>query len=203
MDLFLFVLLYYPLLFIITFCSDFFFILCLHPTPSSIPTLLKQITNVKSIASRRPPLPSSNPPAPPSAWTGSTHHPGPPHASHVPLRQGARHWAPPSLSSLQPPPPPVFRPCTPLSSIISAPLASIASSQRPLGQKKRKGRIKKKAEKNTAATMQNSAGRSTVFCPGPCLSSPGLPCKHTLFSEETTAWRLGGWKWGVVLSKAV
>ncbi|CAB1436978.1 unnamed protein product [Pleuronectes platessa] len=63
--------------------------------------------------------------------------------------------------------------------------------------KKRKG--KKRREKNTAATMQNSAGPRTVFCPGPCLSSPGLSVKHTLFSGGTTAWRLGGWNRGVAI----
>lgn len=61
--------------------------------------------------------------------------------------------------------------------------------------KKRKGR---KGEKNTAATMQNSAGQSSAYCPQACLSSPGLSPKHTLFSQETTAPQLGGWNSGCV-----
>lgn len=143
----------------------------------------------------------------PPARPASTYHPGPPHASHVPLRQGARHWAPPPLSSLhphrpRPPPPPVFAHAPQFHpSYLPPGLHHVLT--KAANPKKRKGKIKKKGENNTAATMQNSAGPSTVFCPGPCLSSPGLPCKHTLSSEGTTACRLGGWNRGVVLSKAV
>lgn len=104
------------------------------------------------------------------------------------------------------PPPPCtplsFRPCSPVPSIISAPRPP-SRPHKGCEPKEKKRQNKKKGENNTAATMQNSAGPSTVFCPGPCLSSPGLPCKHTLFSEGTTACRLGGWNRGVVLSKAV
>lgn len=151
--------------------------------------------------------PKQPPPPPPPARPASTYHPGPPHASHVPLRQGARHWAPPSLSPLhphrpRPPPPPVFAHAPQFHpSYLPPGLHHVLT--KAANPKKRKGKIKKKGENNTAATMQNSAGPSTVFCPGPCLSSPGLPCKHTLFSEGTTACRLGGWNQGVVLSKAV
>lgn len=72
---------------------------------------------------------------------------------------------------------PSFYPCTSVPSIISAPPPppplpwSPSCPYKGSKPKKRKGR---KGEKNTAATMQNSAGRSTVYCPGPCLSSPGL-----------------------------
>lgn len=117
------------------------------------------------------------PPRPPRA-----HHLGPPHASHVPLRQGARRRAPPFQSSSLPPPP-----STSIHHI--CPPASIKSPQRQQTPKKRKG--PKQGEKHTATTMHNSADQRTVFCPGSGLSSPGLSYKHTLFSGGTTAQRLG------------
>lgn len=119
------------------------------------------------------------------------HHPGPPHASHVPLRQGARHWAPPSFC-------PSFYPCTPIPSIISAHPPTPRSPSCPYKGSKPKKRKGRKEEKNTAATMQNSAGQSTAYCPRPCPSLAGLSQKHTLFSQETTAPQLGGWNLGCV-----
>lgn len=151
-----------------------------------------------------PPLPSTLPQNEthsietiPPTRSKSAYHTRPRHASHVPLRQGARHWAPPHPHLFCAPP---ACPCPPVPSIISAPRPPSHSPQRHLTQRKEKA---KRGEKNTAATMQNSAGRRTSFCPQPCLSSPRLSCKHTLFSRGTTAQRLGGWNRGVVLSKAV
>lgn len=68
------------------------------------------------------------------------HHPGPPHASHVPRKQGARHWAPTSSC-------PSFYPCTSVPSIISAPplpRVPIMSLQRQ--QAKEKKRQKRREE---------------------------------------------------------
>lgn len=95
---------------------------------------------------------------------------------------------------------PPARPSLPVPSIISAPRPP---SHPHKGSQTKEKKRQKKGEKNTAATMQNSADRRTVFCPGPCLSSPGLSYKHTLFSGGTTAQWLGGWNRGVVLSKAL
>lgn len=99
----------------------------------------------------------------------AVHHPGPPHASHAPRKQGARHWGPyvlmPLVLSMHLGS--IHHICTPPLLLPWSPSCPYKGSK----PKKRKGR---KGEKNTAATMQNSAGRSTVYCPGPCLSSPGL-----------------------------
>lgn len=146
--------------------------------PISIPTFLGK--NTRSIETSR--VPKATPRLARSSQTGSTTL-GP----SIPIY------------SMMPPPVSLFMPPSSIHHICPHP-ASITLQQRQLSQRKEKA---EKDEKNTAATMQNSAGQSSSLCSGTCSPLPGLSCKHTLFSRGTTALGPGGWNWGVVLSKAV
>lgn len=110
----------------------------------------------------------------PPARPASTYHPEPPHASHVPLRQGARHWAPPSLSSLHPPcAPSSFRPCSPVPSIISAPRPP-SRPHKGCEPKEKKRQNKKKARIIQPLPCRTVLAQVPSFVPGP--ASPRLAC---------------------------
>lgn len=119
--------------------------------------------------------------------TKSASHPRPPHASHVPLRQGARRLQlvhmPHHFTS-------IHHICPP---------ASITSPQRQRTQ--RKERLKRKGEEYNHYHAEQWRTLNALLSQ----TLPFLACSllhtHPLLGRNNSQ-RLGGWNWGVVVSKA-
>lgn len=156
-------------LYLLSHPSHTSFHLRLHSPPNPVHTFSK-LVSTQTMETKATATPTPQP--------ASTYHPEPPHASHVPLRQGARHWAPPSLSSPhphrpRPAPPPVFAHAPQFHpSYLPPGLHHVLT--KAANPKKRKGKIKKKVRIIQPLPCRTVLAQVPSFVPGP--ASPRLAC---------------------------